>query len=132
MSRCILQRGCLQMGKLLITDDAAFMRMTLKNIVTAAGYEVVAEAANGYEAIEQYKETKPDLVTLDITMPELDGLEALKQIKQHDPDAKIIMCSAMGQQDMVLNAIQNGASDFIVKPFDENRITETIERTLSK
>ncbi|MBB5174144.1 response regulator [Texcoconibacillus texcoconensis] len=120
------------MGKLLITDDAAFMRMTLKNIVTAAGYEVVAEAANGYEAIEQYKETKPDLVTLDITMPELDGLEALKQIKQHDPDAKIIMCSAMGQQDMVLNAIQNGASDFIVKPFDENRITETIERTLSK
>ncbi|CAM3771644.1 response regulator [Alkalicoccus chagannorensis] len=120
------------MAKLLITDDAAFMRMTLKKMVTDAGYEVVAEAENGQEAVEMYKEHQPDLVTMDITMPEMNGIEALEKIREQDPSAKVVMCSAMGQQNMVVDAIQKGAVDFIVKPFDEARIKESLEKAMSK
>ncbi|WP_416147844.1 response regulator [Salipaludibacillus sp. HK11] len=120
------------MAKLLITDDAAFMRMTLKKMVTDAGYEVVAEAENGLRAVELFEEHRPDIVTMDITMPEMNGIEALQKIKQIDPKAKVLMCSAMGQQNMVVDAIQKGAIDFIVKPFDQNRIKEALEKALSR
>lgn len=118
------------MKKILIVDDAAFMRMMLKDILTKGGFEVCGEADNGDEAIQQYKNLKPDLVTLDITMPQKDGLEALKEIRNIDKDAKIIMCSAMGQQGMVLEAIQNGAIDFIVKPFKAERVLEAISKVV--
>lgn len=120
------------MPKILITDDAAFMRMTLKKMVTEAGYEVIAEAANGQEAVDLFDEHRPDLVTMDITMPEMNGIEALEKIKAIDPKAKVLMCSAMGQQNMVVDAIQKGAVDFIVKPFDENRIKEALEKAMSR
>ncbi|MED4934572.1 response regulator [Heyndrickxia coagulans] len=116
--------------KILIVDDAAFMRMMIKDILTKNGYDVVAEAADGAQAIEKYKEHRPDLVTMDITMPEVDGIGALKEIKKIDPDAKVIMCSAMGQQAMVIDAIQAGAKDFIVKPFQADRVIEAIQKTL--
>ena len=103
--------------KILIVDDAAFMRMMIKDILVKNGYEIVGEGADGYQAIELYKETSPDLVTMDITMPEMDGITALKEIRNINPNAKVIMCSAMGQQAMVIDAIQAGAKDFIVKPF---------------
>ena len=118
--------------KILITDDAAFMRMMIKNIVTKAGYEVIGEAENGAQAVEMYKEHKPDLVTMDITMPEMDGIQTVKAIKEIDPNANIVMCSAMGQQAMVMEAIQAGAKDFIVKPFQQDRILQTIERIIGK
>ena len=118
------------MSRVLIVDDAAFMRMMLKNILTKAGFEVAGEAANGNEAIERYKDLLPDLVTMDITMPEMDGLQALKSIKTIDPKAKVIMASAMGQQSMVIEAIQSGAVDFIVKPFNEERVIEAIKRAI--
>ena len=114
------------MVKIMVVDDAAFMRMMLKDILTKNGYEVVAEAENGVKAVEKYKEFTPDLVLMDITMPELDGIGAVRQIKSCDPNAKIIMCSAMGQQAMVLEAIQAGAKDFIVKPFQADRIVEAV------
>lgn len=114
--------------KVLIVDDAAFMRMLLKDIVTKAGFEVVGEATNGAEAVEKYKELKPDIVTMDITMPEMNGIEAVKKIKEIDPNAKIIMCSAMGQQAMVIEAIQAGAKDFIVKPFQPARVIEALQK----
>jgi two-component system, chemotaxis family, chemotaxis protein CheY len=120
------------MAKLLITDDAAFMRMTLKKMVTDAGYEVAGEAENGQQAVDLYNEHRPDLVTTDITMPEINGMEALEKFKHIDPEAKVIMCSAMGQQSMVVDAIQKGAIDFIVKPFDSLRIKEAIEKALSR
>ena len=107
------------------------MRMMLKDILSKNGYEVVGEAANGREAIDKYIELRPDLVLLDITMPEMDGIEALKKIKMIEPKAKIIMCSAMGQQNMVIEAIQNGAIDFIVKPFQQNRVLESLEKLTS-
>ncbi|HHU19093.1 MAG TPA: response regulator [Bacilli bacterium] len=116
------------MARILITDDAAFMRMQLKNIFESLGHEVVGEAENGQVAIDLYQELKPDLVTMDITMPEMNGVEAVKGIKQNDPNATIVMCSAMGQQQMVLEAIQAGAKDFIVKPFDQERIKQAIEK----
>ena len=117
------------MGKrILLVDDAVFMRMKLKDILEKNGYEVVGEAQNGIEAIEKYKAEKPDLVTMDITMPEMDGVTALKEIKKIDPKAKVIMCSAMGQQSMVMDAIQAGAIDFIVKPFDNDRVIESINK----
>jgi len=116
--------------KILIVDDAAFMRMMIKDILSKNGYEIVGEAADGMQAIEKYKETQPDLVTMDITMPEMDGITALKEIKNINPNAKVIMCSAMGQQAMVIDAIQAGAKDFIVKPFQADRVLEAISKTL--
>ncbi|MED4531292.1 response regulator [Metabacillus fastidiosus] len=120
------------MARILIVDDAKFMRMTLSNILNKGSYEVVGEAQNGMEAVEMYRELKPDLVTMDVTMPEKNGVEALKEIKEEFPDAKIIMCSAIGQQKMVVEAIEAGAKDFIVKPFDESRVIEAITRVLAK
>lgn len=115
---------------ILICDDAAFMRMMIKDILTKNGYNVVGEAENGLKAVEKYTETKPDLVLMDITMPEMDGIEALKKIKALDPGAKIIMCSAMGQQAMVIEAIQAGAKDFIVKPFQAERVLEAVKKVV--
>jgi two-component system chemotaxis response regulator CheY len=117
-------------ARILIVDDAKFMRLTLTNILKKAQHEVVAETDNGHKAVNLYRELKPDLVTMDITMPEMDGIEAVKQIKSEFPDAKIIMCSAMGQQKMVVEAIESGAKDFLVKPFDEHRVLDAINRVL--
>ncbi len=118
--------------KVLIVDDAAFIRMLLKDIVTKAGFEVVGEASNGKEAVEKYKELKPDVVTMDITMPEMNGIEAVKEIKKIDPNANIIMVSAMGQQAMVIEAIQAGAKDFIVKPFQPARVIEALKKVVGE
>ncbi|NLB88607.1 MAG: response regulator [Syntrophomonadaceae bacterium] len=119
------------MGKrILIVDDAAFMRMMIKDILVKNGYEVVGEAENGQVAVDKYTELKPDLVTMDITMPEMDGIAAVKEIKAIDPNACIIMCSAMGQQSMVIDAIQAGARDFIVKPFQPERVLEAVSKAL--
>ena len=117
-------------AKILIVDDAAFMRMMIKDILSKNGFDVVGEAANGDEAVDRYKELTPDLVTMDITMPEKDGIAALKEIKKINPAAKVIMCSAMGQQAMVIDAIQAGAKDFIVKPFQADRVLEAINKAL--
>lgn len=116
------------MAKILIADDAAFMRMMLKNVLFAGGHTVVAEAASGREAVDLYDAHHPDLVTMDITMPEMDGLQALKAIRKSDPLAKVIMCSAMGQQDMVIEAIQSGAGSFIVKPFQKEKVLEEVAK----
>ena len=113
---------------ILICDDAAFMRMMIKDILTKNGYNIVGEAENGAKAVEKYNELKPDLVLMDITMPEIDGIEALKKIKSGDPNASIIMCSAMGQQAMVIESIQSGAKDFIVKPFQADRVLEAVQK----
>lgn len=119
------------MGGILIVDDAAFMRMMIKDILTKNGYQVSGEAENGAVAVQVYSELKPDLVIMDITMPEMDGIEAVKKIKAVDPSAKIIMCSAMGQQAMVIDAIQAGARDFVVKPFQPERVIEAVKKALS-
>ncbi|MDL4840073.1 response regulator [Aquibacillus rhizosphaerae] len=116
--------------KILIVDDAAFMRMMIKDILSKNGFDVVGEAQDGAQAVEKFNELSPDLVTMDITMPEMDGITALKEIKKGNPDAKIIMCSAMGQQAMVIDAIQAGAKDFIVKPFQADRVIEAIQKAL--
>lgn len=116
--------------RILICDDAAFMRMMIKDILTKNGYEVAAEAENGIKAVEKYNETKPDLVMMDITMPEMDGIQALKKIKEADGSANIIMCSAMGQQAMVIESIQSGARDFIVKPFNQDRVLEAVKKAV--
>ena len=116
--------------KVLIVDDAAFMRMMIKNILSKSGYDIVGEAENGVQAVAKFKELKPELVTMDITMPEMDGITAVKEIKKIDPAAKIIMCSAMGQQAMVIDAIQAGAKDFIVKPFQPNRVLEAVQKVV--
>ena len=115
---------------MLIVDDAAFMRMMIKDILTKNGYDVVGEAENGQVAVEKYRDLKPDLVTMDITMPEMDGIAAVKEIKSQDPAARVIMCSAMGQQAMVIDAIQAGAKDFIVKPFQPERVLEAVSKAL--
>lgn len=115
---------------ILICDDAAFMRMMIKDILTKNGYNVVGEAENGAKAVEKYTEVKPDLVMLDITMPEMDGIQALKKIKELDPGACVIMCSAMGQQAMVIESIQSGARDFIVKPFQADRVIEAVKKAV--
>ncbi len=115
---------------ILICDDAAFMRMMIKDILTKNGYNVAAEAENGAKAVEKYNEVKPDLVLMDITMPEMDGIQALKKIKENDPSALVIMCSAMGQQAMVLESIQAGAKDFIVKPFQADRVLEAVQKVV--
>jgi len=116
--------------KVLIVDDAAFMRMMIKDMLTKNGYEVAGEAENGARAIEKYKELLPDLVIMDITMPEVNGIEAVREIKKINKDAKIIMCSAMGQQAMVIESIQAGARDFIVKPFNTDRVLEAVRKVL--
>jgi two-component system chemotaxis response regulator CheY len=120
------------MNSVLVVDDAAFMRMMLKGILEKNGYMVVAEAVNGKDALSKYLEHKPDIVTMDITMPEVDGIGAVKSIRAVDPKARIVMCSAMGQQAMVIEAIQAGALDFIVKPFAEGRVVEALAKVLSK
>ena len=120
------------MGRILVVDDAAFMRMMIKDSLSKNGFEVVGEAENGQIAVEKYKELKPDLVTMDITMPELDGIGAVKEIKKINPAAVIVMCSAMGQQSMVIEAIQAGARDFIVKPFQADRVVEAIKKALGQ
>ncbi|GEL75867.1 response regulator [Tenuibacillus multivorans] len=116
--------------KILVVDDAAFMRMMIKDILEKNGFEIVGEAEDGVQALEKYNELNPDLVTLDITMPEKDGITALKEIVSDDPEAKVVMCSAMGQQAMVIDAIQAGAKDFIVKPFQADRVLEAIKKVL--
>ncbi|CVK17645.1 MULTISPECIES: response regulator [Sporomusa] len=116
--------------KVLVVDDAAFMRMMIKDILSKNGYDVVGEAENGLKALEKYQELKPDLTTMDITMPEMDGITAVKEIKKIDPSAKVIMCSAMGQQAMVIEAIQSGARDFIVKPFQPDRVLEAVRKAV--
>ena len=118
------------MAKILIVDDAAFMRMMIKDVITKNGFEVAGEAVNGMDAVDKYNELKPDLVLMDITMPEMDGIQALKKIKEGDSNAKVIMCSAMGQQAMVIEAIQSGAKDFIVKPSQPERILEAVQKVL--
>ena len=115
---------------ILICDDAAFMRMMIKDILTKNGYNIAGEAENGAKAVEKYNETKPDLVLMDITMPEMDGIQALKKFKECDPNACVIMCSAMGQQAMVIEAIQSGAKDFIVKPFQAERVLEAVKKVV--
>ena len=116
------------MAKVLIVDDAAFMRISIKNMLTKNGYEVVGEAENGAIGVEMYKELQPDIVTMDITMPEMSGLEALKEITKADPQAKIVMVSAMGQEAMVREAIVSGAKGFIVKPFKEEGIIAALKK----
>jgi two-component system chemotaxis response regulator CheY len=118
------------MKRVLIVDDAAFMRMAIKNILVKHDFEVLDEAENGQVGLNKYKELKPDLVTMDITMPEMTGLEALKEIIAYDPDAKIVMVSAMGQEQMVMEAIKNGAKSFIVKPFKEDHVVQTLNKIL--
>lgn len=115
------------MKSVMIVDDAAFMRLNLRNILKDS-YEIVGEAKNGLEAVEMYKELSPYIVTMDITMPVMDGLEAIRAIKAYDPDSKIIVCSAMGQQKMIIEAIEAGAKDFIVKPFKEERVLAAVKK----
>ena len=116
------------MSKVLIVDDAAFMRISIKNMLTKNGYEVIGEAENGAAGVEMYKDLQPDIVTMDITMPEMSGLDALKEIMKQDPKAKIVMVSAMGQEAMVREAIVSGAKGFIVKPFKEEGIIAAIKK----
>lgn len=118
-------------NRVLVVDDAAFMRMMIKDILRKGGYEVVGEAEDGSKAIEKYRELTPDLVTMDITMPDMDGISAVKEIRKINPNALIIMCSAMGQQAMVIDAIQAGAKDFVVKPFQPDRVLEAIRKVMS-
>jgi two-component system chemotaxis response regulator CheY len=118
-------------NRILIADDAMFMRRMLRTIVEANGYEVVAEAANGQEAVDHYDAYSPDLVLMDITMPVLDGISAVAMIKQKDPNCKIIMCTAMGQKEMVMQSIKMGAKDFIIKPFQAPRVLQSIEKLLA-
>lgn len=114
----------------MIVDDAAFMRMMLKNILVKGGYEVCDEAQDGVQAVEKFVQSNPDLTIMDITMPNMDGIEALKRIKSVNANAKVIMCSAMGQEAMVVEAIKSGAMDFIVKPFQGDRLLAAIARVL--
>jgi two-component system chemotaxis response regulator CheY len=116
--------------KVLFVDDSAFMRGILKGIILKEPFALAGEAENGKEAVEQYKTLKPDLVTMDIVMPEMDGIEAVKAIRESDPNARIIMVSAMGQQSMVIEAIQAGARDFIIKPFQPPRVHEALKRVM--
>ncbi len=120
------------MAKVLIVDDAAFMRMSIRLILERNGFEIIGEAENGLDAIHKYKELKPDIVTMDITMPVKTGIEALKEIKSFDPKAKVLMVSAMGQEPMVKEAIIAGAANFIVKPFNEEYIVKTLTKIIGK
>ena len=117
-------------AKILVVDDAQFMRMMLKNILSGAGYEIVGEGENGVQAIEKYKDLKPDLVVMDMIMPEMGGIDAVREIVKLDPGARVLMCSAMGQQALVVEAIQVGARDFIVKPFQPAGVLEAVAKAL--
>jgi two-component system, chemotaxis family, chemotaxis protein CheY len=116
--------------RILICDDAIFMRTMIADILTGAGHEVAGQAESGLQAVERYKTVKPDLVTMDIVMPDMGGIDAVKAIVALDPDARILMCSAMGQQSLVVEAIQAGAKDFVVKPFQPARVLEAVQRVL--
>ena len=118
------------MARILVVDDAAFMRMMVRDMLKKIEYQVVGEAEDGFQAVKMYKELKPDLVTMDVTMPEMDGLEAVKEIMAFDKNAKIIMISAMGQQAIVMDCIKAGAKDFIVKPFNIDRLEEAVKKVL--
>ena len=117
--------------RVLVVDDAIFMRTMISDILKQAGYEIVGEASTGVEAVAKYKETKPDIVTMDIVMPDMGGIDAVREIMKQDPSARILMCSAMGQQGLVVEAIQAGARDFVVKPFQPSRVLEAVQRVLS-
>jgi two-component system chemotaxis response regulator CheY len=119
------------MARVLVVDDAAFMRKMVSDALSGGGHEVVGEAANGTEAVQQFEALRPDVMTLDITMPEKDGLTALKEIIAADPGAKVIMCSALGQESKVLESIKLGAKDFVVKPFQADRVLVAIEKALA-
>jgi two-component system chemotaxis response regulator CheY len=114
----------------LICDDAGFMRATVGDILTRAGFEVVGEAETGQQAVERYRALRPDLVTMDIVMPDMGGIDAVRAITAFDPGAKVLMCSAMGQQSLVVQAMQAGARDFVVKPFQPSRVLEAVQRVL--
>jgi two-component system, chemotaxis family, chemotaxis protein CheY len=118
------------MARMMVVDDALNMRMIMRDLLQGAGHEVVGEAANGEEAVEKYKELRPDLVTMDLTMPLKDGVEALREIREFDPTAKIIMCSAIGHKQAVLEAIMAGAKDFILKPLQKEKVLDAIRRAL--
>ncbi|KRE96899.1 two-component system response regulator [Paenibacillus sp. Soil766] len=118
------------MARLMVVDDSMFMRLMIKNILLELGHEIVAEASNGLEAVSLFLQHSPDLVTLDITMPEMDGITALKEIKKYNSDSKIVMVSAMGQQSFVIESISLGANDFIVKPFDKDRVADAVQKLL--
>lgn len=120
-----------RVAAVLVVDDAKFMRLTLARILEKAGHQIAGEAENGKEAVELYRRLRPELIVMDITMPVMNGIEAVRAIKEIDPGAKIIICSALGQQRMVVEAIEAGASDFIVKPFEENRVLEAVARLLA-
>ncbi len=114
----------------LVCDDAVFMRTLLADILTQSGYEVIGEAETGVQAIERYKQLRPDLVTMDIVMPDMGGIDAVREITKFDAEARILMCSAMGQQALVVEAIQAGAKDFVVKPFQPSRVLEAVQRVM--
>jgi len=114
----------------LVCDDATFMRTMISDILSQAGFEIVGEAETGREAVEKYRQLKPDLVTMDIVMPDMGGIEAVREICKDDSGARILMCSAMGQQALVVEAIQAGAKDFVVKPFQPSRVLEAVQRIL--
>ncbi|MSR07533.1 MAG: response regulator [Gemmatimonadetes bacterium] len=114
----------------LVCDDAAFMRAMLSDILTQAGLDVVGEAQSGLEAVQKFRDLRPDLVTMDLLMPDMGGIDAVREIVAFDPKARVLMCSAMGQQSLVLEALQAGARDFIVKPFQPSRVLEAVERVL--
>jgi two-component system, chemotaxis family, chemotaxis protein CheY len=117
-------------ARIMVVDDAAFMRTVLKKILTEAGHEVVGEAVDGADAVAKYSECQPDLVTMDITMPNMDGVQALKAIRGGDGNARVIMCSAMGQESLVVEAISNGARDFVAKPFEATRVVQAVAKAL--
>jgi two-component system chemotaxis response regulator CheY len=117
--------------RILICDDAIFMRTMIADILTGAGYEIAGEAESGLQAVERYKALKPDLVTMDIVMPDMGGIDAVKAIIAVDPEARILMCSAMGQQQLVVEAVQAGAKEFVVKPFQPSRVLEAVKRLLA-
>jgi two-component system chemotaxis response regulator CheY len=119
------------MARILVVDDAAFMRKMVSDALTRGGHDVVGEAGNGLEAIARYQELKPEVTTLDITMPEKDGISALREIIELDPSAKVIMCSALGQESKVLESIKLGAKDFVVKPFQAERVLEAVGKALA-
>ena len=117
--------------KILIVDDAAFMRMMIKDILTKNGFEVVGEAADGVQAVEKYNELRPDLVTMDITMPNKDGLQALEEILGFDPDAKIVMCTAIDENERMIKAIEIGAIEYLVKPINEIALIQLLKLVLN-